>query len=624
MGGRRRRRICLNKIVKNEIRVEGRCLENVTHHIPHIDAVAICDTGSTDGTPELIEKFICERGILGGVLRSDWKEFDGSRNEALRFGDHIISLITRDERKLQTHGREGPLLKSEWPGPKDKWIFMFMDSDNEIFPNNTGEDTVPAEEPTPTHIVIPTTLDEIVESFQDQEDELPEENIYLHPEEDFYEHLLGEDEIRNHDLTFSGGNEERSYQFSPETFPQEEYTSAFPQDNEWFSSDSLGEGEDDYLSSEYEYENEEEQYPSEDIDEILQYQELPPLPDECFPPYEECYDIDESSLQGDNECFPPDDDLLPSSISTEVKKLEISYSPLPFIDPHDLPKDVLEKIMRGEGLVTPLCRPWGLNVQNFKDDGYSVRMKCGPVEYEYLWMISHDPRGRKLWEWKYPVHEYIHAKGGWYYSKGYIDGGWVHSGRDGSRGSDPNKYMRDALVFERLLLSNPNDDRATFYGAQSYRDCRRLDRSLELYQKRTTMGGWNDEIYVSQMACAKIMGELEPNDLWYIFRKYALAMEARPDRLEAVYELVEICRRHGLFQLGWIICKPFIQHRRPTISDLLVENAIYGWKFHDSASMCAFYSGDRGWSRCLIEYALRYHDIPDDQRARMVNNLRFC
>lgn len=601
MVGRRRRRICLNKIVKNETRVEGRCLENITHHIPHIDAVAICDTGSTDGTPELIEKFICERGILGGVLRSDWKEFDGSRNEALRFGDHIISLITKDERRMQTNGRQGPLLKSEWPGPKDKWLFMFMDSDNEVFRNNTGEDTVPAEEPTPTHIITPITLDRIREDFEDQEEEVPEENPYENPDSNPYEHPSDCD---------------RWYQFLSATFSLEE-------DDEQEEDGEVGEKEyiDDIqgdlppLSDEYFPPHEGDSI--ENIDDIQG--DLSPLSDEYFPPDDGDFDDGDS-----DEYFPPDEDLLPIQSSSKLIDEGRGEVPLLPVDPYDLPENVLEKIMNGEGLVTPLCRPWNLNVQEFNEDGYSVRMKCGPVEYEYLWMIAHDPKGRKLWEWKYPVHEYIHAKGGWYYRKGYIDGGWVHSGRDGSRGSDPNKYMRDALVFEKLLLINPNDDRATFYGAQSYRDCRRLDRSLELYQKRTEMGGWNDEVYVSQMACAKIMGELEPNDVWYIFRKYALALEARPDRLEAVYELVEMCRRHNLFQLGWIICKPFIQHRRPTISDLLVENAIYGWKFHDSASMCAFYSGDRGWARCLTEYALQYHDIPDSERGRMMNNLRFC
>ncbi|HBD39264.1 MAG TPA: family 2 glycosyl transferase, partial [Cupriavidus sp.] len=44
-------RICLSMIVKNEAAVIERCLRAVR---PHIHAWAISDTGSTDGTQDII------------------------------------------------------------------------------------------------------------------------------------------------------------------------------------------------------------------------------------------------------------------------------------------------------------------------------------------------------------------------------------------------------------------------------------------------------------------------------------------------------------------------------------------------------------------------------------------
>ncbi len=57
--------ICLTMIVKNEIKVLKRCFDSV---LPIIDTFSICDTGSTDGTPEFIESSFKEKGMTGKVM----------------------------------------------------------------------------------------------------------------------------------------------------------------------------------------------------------------------------------------------------------------------------------------------------------------------------------------------------------------------------------------------------------------------------------------------------------------------------------------------------------------------------------------------------------------------------
>ncbi|MFD7257361.1 glycosyltransferase [Streptomyces sp. NPDC059874] len=65
-------------IVKNEAPVIRKCLESVR---PLIDTWVIVDTGSTDGTQEIIREFFSD---LPGVLHErPWKGFDGSRSEAI-------------------------------------------------------------------------------------------------------------------------------------------------------------------------------------------------------------------------------------------------------------------------------------------------------------------------------------------------------------------------------------------------------------------------------------------------------------------------------------------------------------------------------------------------------------
>lgn len=71
-------RVCLNMIVKNEAHVIRRCLDSVR---PYIDSYLIVDTGSTDGTQELIRAHLAD--LSGEVVERPWKDFGHNRSEAL-------------------------------------------------------------------------------------------------------------------------------------------------------------------------------------------------------------------------------------------------------------------------------------------------------------------------------------------------------------------------------------------------------------------------------------------------------------------------------------------------------------------------------------------------------------
>ena len=80
--------ICLNMIVKNEAHVIERCLISVKHLINYW---VIVDTGSTDGTQQIIRDFLKE--IPGELYEKLWVNFSHNRNEALNLGPVKTSLF---------------------------------------------------------------------------------------------------------------------------------------------------------------------------------------------------------------------------------------------------------------------------------------------------------------------------------------------------------------------------------------------------------------------------------------------------------------------------------------------------------------------------------------------------
>ena len=88
-------RICLNMIVKDEAAVITRCLASVR---PFIDHWVIVDTGSTDGTQDIVREFM--RDVPGALHERPWQNFAHNRNEALALakpeGDYVL-FIDADE-----------------------------------------------------------------------------------------------------------------------------------------------------------------------------------------------------------------------------------------------------------------------------------------------------------------------------------------------------------------------------------------------------------------------------------------------------------------------------------------------------------------------------------------------
>ncbi|MGN6396189.1 MAG: glycosyltransferase [Mucilaginibacter sp.] len=122
--------ICLNMIVRNEAAVIGRCLASV---LPVIDYWVICDTGSTDGTPDVITEALA--AVPGELHHHAWVNFGVNRTMAMKIAEKkadYVLLIDADM-VLNVHRQFKAALNANayllrYTGSLDYWQTMLVDA----------------------------------------------------------------------------------------------------------------------------------------------------------------------------------------------------------------------------------------------------------------------------------------------------------------------------------------------------------------------------------------------------------------------------------------------------------------------------------------------------------------
>lgn len=82
--------LCLSMIVRDEAHCITKALDSVA---PHVDTWCIVDTGSTDGTQQLIQDHMAALGVPGELVERPWVDFGHNRTEALQLAQGRADYI---------------------------------------------------------------------------------------------------------------------------------------------------------------------------------------------------------------------------------------------------------------------------------------------------------------------------------------------------------------------------------------------------------------------------------------------------------------------------------------------------------------------------------------------------
>ena len=178
------------------------------------------------------------------------------------------------------------------------------------------------------------------------------------------------------------------------------------------------------------------------------------------------------------------------------------------------------------------------------------------------------------------------------------------------------KYAHDAEVLLKALESEPDNDRYVFYLAQSYRDAGNKEEAIKWYKKRYEMGRWREEMYVSAYNLTILTEDKE-----WAWK----ATEACPYRSEALVIYATICRQNNRWsQELYAMVKHASTIPKPVEECLFVETDMYSWRVFDELAIIAAYTGRLQECKAACIRLLHDNLFPEEQRQRIVNNLKAC
>ncbi|WP_416984772.1 glycosyltransferase [Streptomyces sp. T028] len=259
----------------------------------------------------------------------------------------------------------------------------------------------------------------------------------------------------------------------------------------------------------------------------------------------------------------------------------------------------------------------GFRMPDLTHDAYRVDIRTPHFRYWRPALVS----TRLPWRYVGVLHEYIDC--GARFSLGtltgaemIIMGGGGRLRHEGAR----TKYLRDAGILEKGLAEEPGNARYAFYLAQSWRDAGELEKAVEAYDRRASIGGWQEEVYCARLWAARLAESLErpPAE---VMDRYLRAYETRPSRAEAVGELARLCRTSGP---RWPLAHLFARQAAsiPLPKDaLLVETRWYEWQALDELAVAAYWVGEYEEAKDCCERLLESGRLPSDQRERVTRNL---
>jgi glycosyltransferase involved in cell wall biosynthesis len=249
---------------------------------------------------------------------------------------------------------------------------------------------------------------------------------------------------------------------------------------------------------------------------------------------------------------------------------------------------------------------------NLISDAYQIKYE-GNLDYRQTLFV------KSSFDWKYVgvTHEYLTCPAASKYEN--LNAFTIHHLCDG--GSRSDKFVRDIDLLKKGLIDEPTNIRYMFYLAQSYNDTEDYTNAIKYYEMRILCGGWPEEVYFSLYKignCKMMRGDKYPD----IRDSFLKAYKYRPQRLEALHDLIKYCRLNDMSGIGFNYGMPAINTKYPN-DILFINKPVHEWMFLDEVALCAYNIQKLDISIELYDKFLKKGYVGVDECPRIKSNYNF-
>jgi hypothetical protein len=265
------------------------------------------------------------------------------------------------------------------------------------------------------------------------------------------------------------------------------------------------------------------------------------------------------------------------------------------------------------------------NLHSFKEqllsaDVFHLFQGSDKFSYKNVRIVKNN-MGIKYWG---VTHEVISTPDGTKYSQ--IERNTLFIDDIGDGGAKADKFERDIRLLTQGLVEKPNNDRYTFYLANSYRDGGNREKAIEMYKKRIEIGGWFDEVWHSYYSIGRCYNWLGQTELAIAY--WLLAYDYFPKRLENIYEIIHHYRNASKHKLAYefyrIAQEQLKGVDKSKIDYLFLQNDVYDYKIDYEYSIVGYYYNPENIDMAALSMrVMTAQNIEDSILKNVMSNYKF-
>lgn len=187
-------------------------------------------------------------------------------------------------------------------------------------------------------------------------------------------------------------------------------------------------------------------------------------------------------------------------------------------------------------------------------------------------------------------------------------------GHDGNRSQDPEKLQKVIQLLLDEQKKDPSNTKPVFYLASTYFSAKNYAASKKMYEKRASMGGFEEEIFWSLYSIAKneeFLGK-DPNT---VLNSLIRAHERRPARMEPIYDIISLYRKMDRVDLAYELAKKSYDKKVPPSDVIFVHSWIYEWGILWQYALCAIALNKKDEAAFAIEKLRAVSNLPDSLKS---------